>query len=578
MKSSFENVFFIVLALSLTNLGFAMTTSAEHVADVTIDSGGIYVRASVPGATFMMLRVADPQGQMIFDQSSDGSPIIWSPPDVTQDGIYSYEVRVGVAGRRGERGESQQPEPPVRRLIQSGTVFIESGAIVPPSAEETSLLQDILSVGELAFAKLMDYLVPPVFADQVINDDLIVTFSECVGNDCVNGENFGFDTIRLKENNLRIKFQDTSNTANYPTNDWQITINSSVNGGASYFAIDDIDGGRTPFTIEAGAPTNSFYVDDYGRLGVGTSVPVVEIHTVDSDTPTLRLEQDSSGGWPPQTWDVAGNESNFFIRDATNGSQLPFRIQPGAPHDSLTLKSDGKVGMGTWYPSASMHMQRYDGAAKILVEELSGTAQSRTMLELRNNGSPRVQLTNSIGKTWSFGTSMSDMFTISCAATGGSEMSITKDGRVKMGPGGAPNFFLTRNGNLIIAGTLRQNSDVNAKENITQVNGDLLLARLREVPISTWNYKTDEAQARHMGPMAQDFYAVFGLGGDDRHIAPMDAAGVSLAAAKALQEEIRKRDAWIARLEERLSDLEQRLYNLSKGRLQDNQPVALKDD
>ncbi len=83
--------------------------------------------------------------------------------------------------------------------------------------------------------------------DAVTADDSIVQGSLCVGMDCVNNESFGFDTIRLKENNLRIKFQDTSNSGSFPTTDWQITINDSSNGGANYFAIDDIDGGRTPF-------------------------------------------------------------------------------------------------------------------------------------------------------------------------------------------------------------------------------------------------------------------------------------------------------------------------------------------
>ncbi|MFQ5526068.1 MAG: hypothetical protein ACE5GX_07365, partial [Thermoanaerobaculia bacterium] len=157
----------------------------------------------------------------------------------------------------------------------------------------------------------------PASADQVILDDLIVDGSACIGQDCVNGESFGFDTIRIKENNLRIKAQDTSSTASFPSNDWQITFNDSANGGANKFSIDDIDGGRTPFTIEAGAPSNSLYVDDGGRIGFGTSTPVVELHVKDGDTPTLRLEQDGSSGFTPQTWDVAGNETNFFIRDAT---------------------------------------------------------------------------------------------------------------------------------------------------------------------------------------------------------------------------------------------------------------------
>lgn len=65
------------------------------------------------------------------------------------------------------------------------------------------------------------------------------------------------------------------------------------------------------------------------------------MHTVDGDSPTLRLEQDGSSGFTPQTWDIAGNEANLFIRDVTNGSKLPFRIRPNAPTDSLDITTDG---------------------------------------------------------------------------------------------------------------------------------------------------------------------------------------------------------------------------------------------
>lgn len=186
--------------------------------------------------------------------------------------------------------------------------------------------------------------------DQVINDDLIVKSSLAVGMDAVNGESFGFSTVLLKENNLRIRFFDTSNSSSFPSNDWELVANDSQNGGLNHFSIYDVTGGRQPLTVEAGAPTNSLYIESSGELGLGTDQPVVEIHTKDGDTPTLRLEQDGSSGWTPQTWDVAGNESGFFVRDATNGSTLPFRIQPSAPSSSLFIASDGDVGMGTNTP------------------------------------------------------------------------------------------------------------------------------------------------------------------------------------------------------------------------------------
>lgn len=80
-------------------------------------------------------------------------------------------------------------------------------------------------------------------ADQVFLDDVIVDGSLCVGLDCINNEVFGFDTIILKENNLRIFFNDTSTSASFPTNDWGIQANDSSDGGENYFAI--IDRGPT---------------------------------------------------------------------------------------------------------------------------------------------------------------------------------------------------------------------------------------------------------------------------------------------------------------------------------------------
>src|SRR2546421_6722769 len=74
-------------------------------------------------------------------------------------------------------------------------------------------------------------------ADFVINDDLIVIGSTCVGLDCKDGEVFNFDTLRLKENNTRIKFEDTSTSAGFPSNDWQLTANDSASGGANKFSI-----------------------------------------------------------------------------------------------------------------------------------------------------------------------------------------------------------------------------------------------------------------------------------------------------------------------------------------------------
>ena len=209
-------------------------------------------------------------------------------------------------------------------------------------------------------------------ADQQIQDDLVVTGSICTGMDCVNGESFGFDTLRLKENNLRIKFLDTSSSSSFPTTDWQITVNDSANGGLNRFSIDDIDSGKTPFTILASAPSNSMYVASSGNLGLGTAAPVVELHVRSSDTPSIRLEQDVTGGYSPQTWDIGGNESGFYIRDSTNGARLPFRIIPNAPSNSLYIAADGNIGFQTTTPDGLLDIEHPSNANHAFLVSPSG--------------------------------------------------------------------------------------------------------------------------------------------------------------------------------------------------------------
>ncbi len=79
-------------------------------------------------------------------------------------------------------------------------------------------------------------------------------------------------------------------------------------------------------------------------------------------------------------------------------------------------------------------------------------------------------------------------------------------------------------------------------------------------------HSPDAPQTRHMGPVAEDFHAAFGLGADDRHIAPRDVAGVALAAIKAQQAMIRERDAQMSALQEEMSALKELVSRLLEGR------------
>ncbi len=260
--------------------------------------------------------------------------------------------------------------------------------------------------------------------DQVFNDDVIVDGSLCAGMDCANGLNFGFDTVIIKENNTRLLFDDTSSgTGSFPSNDWRLTANDSANGGAEYFSIDDVTGGKVPFKIEAGAISNALYVDSDGDVGVGTSNPIVEVHAVDGNSPTFRLQQDGSNGFTPQIWDIAGNETNFFVRDVTNGSALPFRIEPGADDNAIYIDSTNKIGMGTNNPSAALDVRTTEAVGLALT---------------RNSGTIRFTLTDTgNSSTWQIGNEAS-----------GQEFRVSKDGT------GNTEFIVDASGNGTFDGTL----------------------------------------------------------------------------------------------------------------------------
>jgi len=292
-------------------------------------------------------------------------------------------------------------------------------------------------------------------ADFVINDDLIVDGSACVGFDCVNGENFGFDTIKLKENNVRIKFDDTSTTGSFPKRDWQLLANESSNGGLERFSIEDVTAGRIPFTIEGNAPSNSLYVDDGGRIGLGTSTPVVNLHIKHGNTPTLRLEQDGSSGFTPQTWDVAGNETNFFVRDATNGSRLPFKVFPSSPTNALVLDdaNGGSIGMGTQSPDSSLHILRTSSLAQLHVEDNNNGTGARVLIEDDGSGGANkpgfVLRSGSAASSgdWVFEVDGAGNFQIDFSPSAGPELAIT-DSTTTNGS------TINLNGDVNIAGSL----------------------------------------------------------------------------------------------------------------------------
>jgi hypothetical protein len=127
---------------------------------------------------------------------------------------------------------------------------------------------------------------------------------------------------------------------------------------------------------------------------------------------------------------------------------------------------------------------------------------------------------------------------------------------------------------VTVNGTFNNNSDRNAKKNFAPVSPSQILDKVTQLPLSEWSYK-DDAATRHVGPMAQDFYSIFNVGTDEKHIAPIDEGGVALAAIQGLNQKVEEKDkkileqesmiqrqsAEISEMKARLEKLEQHLLN-----------------
>ena len=378
---------FVVVCFNVSVFGQS-AQDKNKFASIAGNGSSVRWDVSAPNSGLTMT-VSAPDGRVFRKEFKAGaSPeftLIDKQGERLPDGQYTYELRLNPVVSAGvkeklaaSRGKDDDPEAEratrkqalPAESVQSGSFSILNGVVIVAGALEESGQQSsrtteqprIQRVSRVSPITKLGQHHPSLFPDQVIPDDLIVQGSLCVGLDCVNNESFGFDTIRLKENNTRISFNDTSVGA-FPTNDWTIRANSSASGGASFLAF--VDRGTTEngdetgtivFEVDAGAPANSLKVSNLGRLGLRTATPVLDLHINTSNTPAIRLEQNSSGGFTAQTWDIGANEANFFVRDVTGGSRLPFRVRPGAPTSSIDISANGDVGVGTASPSGRLHV------------------------------------------------------------------------------------------------------------------------------------------------------------------------------------------------------------------------------
>jgi len=113
------------------------------------------------------------------------------------------------------------------------------------------------------------------------------------------------------------------------------------------------------------------------------------------------------------------------------------------------------------------------------------------------------------------------------------------------------------------SGSWASHSDRNIKEHFADIDRQSILEKVARLPIQSWNYIAEGKNVRHLGPVAQDFRAAFGLGRNETTITTVDADGVALAAIQGLNQKLiesnLEKEAQINRLEQRVVDLTERV-------------------
>ncbi len=476
------------------------------------------------------------------------------------DGTYSYELRYvprisndvkrSLADARGHNDEAA-----IKRIMRanglnklssdSGVLTVANGTFVVPANDEPTNKRRTGSASTLRTGSDALHTAPN---DVVTADDQIIQGSLCVGLDCVNNESFGFDTIRLKENNTRIKFDDTSTSAGFPNVDWQLTANDSASGGANKFSVEDITNSKVPFTITAASPTNSMFVASSGKVGLGNNSPGLHLHITATDTPAIRQEQTSGGGFTAQTWDIGANEANWFVRDLTGGSRLPFRIRPGAPTSSIDISATGAVGIGTASPAAQLDL-RGSSATSDIFEAIGIDPTAGPSLNFGYSGA-------SFGRGSAFfnvrpdASAVAPNPSIRFATANVQHMIITNAGFIGLDVTNPSNPIQHSSGAILTAaGTWQSVSSRAVKQNIEDLSSDEAAKAFRELKPVKFQYKVepDHTQVGFIAEDVPDLVASI----DKKTLNPLEIVGLLTKVVKDQQNTIEELQKRIEQLEKK---------------------------
>jgi len=393
-----------------------------------------------------------------------------------------------------------------------GATSVASGAILDNQSSSFQLVISLPTPGLLTF----DWKVSSEF-----NFDFLTL---CINGNCVEQISGNVDWTEIT----------VPVGAGLQTLVWRYSKDRSVTGGADTGWIDNIrisQGGSLVAEGDIRAPKGIFSQN----VSVGTSSAITTPGTALDVNGAIGVYQGAKTLNAGMATEVGADLINFGLNDG------PFNRFGG----SYTGTSQGGF-------------LRVDSRAGTLFtfngRPAGSTADTAQLGSISAEGTVRFE----IGPGEKFSLGGNGDFEIDAFGVIGGRFVVLNNGNVGIG-NAAPSSKL-QVVNATCNGTTWANaSDRNLKEHFAKVNAAEILDRVLGLSVTEWNYK-DAPNERHVGPVAQDFHAAFGLGSSDKHITTVDADGVALAAIQGLNQkleaELRAKSETIKQLEERLNRLE----------------------
>lgn len=252
-------------------------------------------------------------------------------------------------------------------LMVNGAVLFENTTITETTAglmfyDQTTgdgaiCFYDEMGVKQIVETGVLDLGANYHFGNSILEyNDVATPKNLIVGDNAEVGYPLNGNSMAFVENIIRLKFHDTSNSAAFPSNDWSIDINDTEFGGDNYFAITDINANSTSFKVMAAAPSYSIFVGET-QVALGHESPTEKLEVDGTVTATAFIGSASQ----LTNIDLMGsglvdNSGSTTLNADNNNDNVGDIIFNTKGIDKMTIKNDGKVGIGTDAPTAELEV------------------------------------------------------------------------------------------------------------------------------------------------------------------------------------------------------------------------------